>query len=207
LLVIDETDQALPLRSVSGGQTSAFAGFEVAYVDSTGEEARGPLADVAALPLEMATSVRRFGVVSGTHDYSGLYYAATLGRSRRIRVWLELDQAMALDFAPDIVGFAAQPFWLFWLFWQDTDRVRSHAPDFFARTTDGGGVVIDCRDVLDDRHGSGGRDAVKGDVQPPGGLAIGRPSHVRVRDDPAIGRQPACRRFHRDVGGPAAVAQ
>jgi hypothetical protein len=33
----------------------------------------------------------------------------------------------------------------FWLFWPAPDRVRSHAPDFFAKAADSSGVVIDCR--------------------------------------------------------------
>jgi hypothetical protein len=56
--------------------------------------------------------------------------------------WLERDAAMAMDFDGDVVGFAAQPFWLSW---SETDRARSHAPEFFARSTDGTGIVIDCR--------------------------------------------------------------
>jgi hypothetical protein len=41
--------------------------------------------------------------------------------------WLARDTAMALDFDPEVVSFAAQPFWLSW---PDTDRAHSHAPDF-----------------------------------------------------------------------------
>jgi len=49
---------------------------------------------------------------------------------------------MALDFDADVVGFSAQPFWLF--VHVDGQR-RSHAPDFFARHRDGGATVVDCR--------------------------------------------------------------
>lgn len=56
--------------------------------------------------------------------------------------WLERDHAMALDFALDVVGFAAQPFWLFLLV---EGKLRSHAPDFFVRHADGTATVIDCR--------------------------------------------------------------
>jgi hypothetical protein len=59
-----------------------------------------------------------------------------------VESWLERDEAMALDFDRDIVAFAPQPFWLSW---PDTERVRSHAPDLFARTSAGKGVVIGCR--------------------------------------------------------------
>jgi hypothetical protein len=38
---------------------------------------------------------------------------------------------MALDFDPTVVGIAAQPFWLSWTTVEG--RVRSHAPDYFAR--------------------------------------------------------------------------
>lgn len=49
---------------------------------------------------------------------------------------------MALDFDATVTSFAPQPFWLFW---PTGGRVRSHAPDFFARRMDGTAVVIDCR--------------------------------------------------------------
>jgi hypothetical protein len=41
-----------------------------------------------------------------------------------------------------VAAFAAQRFWLSW---PDTDRLRSRAPDFLARTTAGVGVIVDCR--------------------------------------------------------------
>lgn len=55
---------------------------------------------------------------------------------------------MLLDFDPEIVGFSAQPFWLFW---PGEQGDRKHAPDFFARRADGTGVVIDVRpdDLVD----------------------------------------------------------
>jgi hypothetical protein len=53
---------------------------------------------------------------------------------------------MLLDFDPDVVGVASQPFWLSW---REDGRERRHAPDFFARRLDGTGVVIDVR--ADDR--------------------------------------------------------
>src|SRR6266851_3630069 len=50
---------------------------------------------------------------------------------------------MLMDFDPGIAGIASQPFWLHW---QDEDgRSRRHAPDFFARRSDGGGLVVDVR--------------------------------------------------------------
>ena len=50
---------------------------------------------------------------------------------------------MLMDFDPGIVGIASQPFWLHWQ--DEYGRSRRHAPDFFARRADGGGVVMDVR--------------------------------------------------------------
>jgi hypothetical protein len=52
---------------------------------------------------------------------------------------------MALDFDATVVGIASQPFWLSWT--TAEGRVRSHAPDYFARRVDGSAVVVDCRPV------------------------------------------------------------
>ncbi|WP_218024354.1 hypothetical protein [Nocardia lijiangensis] len=42
-----------------------------------------------------------------------------------------------------MIGIAAQPFWLFWT--TPEGKRRSHAPDYFARSADGGALVMDCR--------------------------------------------------------------
>ncbi|WP_157528515.1 TnsA-like heteromeric transposase endonuclease subunit [Nocardia sp. NRRL S-836] len=57
--------------------------------------------------------------------------------------WLERDRLMLLDFDPDTVGLASQPYWLFWT--TAEARSRSHAPDYFARLADGTAIVLDCR--------------------------------------------------------------
>jgi TnsA endonuclease-like protein len=50
---------------------------------------------------------------------------------------------MLLDFDPEVIAIAAQPFWLRWR--DGTGRSRRHAPDLFARMGDGSAVVIDVR--------------------------------------------------------------
>ena len=50
-----------------------------------------------------------------------------------------------LDFDPTVVGIASQPFWLHWI--DAAGKPDSHAPDFFARRSDGSAVVVDCRPV------------------------------------------------------------
>lgn len=55
---------------------------------------------------------------------------------------MERDHPIRLDFAPEVIGLASQPFWLSW---DDGPHGRRHAPDYFARLADGTGVVIDWR--------------------------------------------------------------
>jgi len=71
-----------------------------------------------------------------------LYWSASDGGHVGVESWLERDEAMVLDFDATVRSFVPQPFWLFW---PVAGRVRSHAPDFFARRVDGTAVVIDCR--------------------------------------------------------------
>ncbi|WP_208297809.1 hypothetical protein [Actinophytocola oryzae] len=47
---------------------------------------------------------------------------------------MERDTLIVLDFDPDVVGVASQPFWLFWT--AEDGKPRSHAPDYFARLAD-----------------------------------------------------------------------
>jgi len=129
------------LKALDGGRPHRMADFEVAFV-ADGREIRQDLRDAAGVRFEDAPPVRRFPSYAGQRNYPGLYYAATMDRHVGFESWLERDQAMALDFDSDITAFAPQPFWLFW---PGPDRICSHAPDFFARTAAGSGVVIDCR--------------------------------------------------------------
>lgn len=130
------------LRAVEGGRRSNPAGFEVGFVEHEQGEVRLPLSDAVGVPFEYVPPVRSFPSYKGQRNYPGFYYAACLDAHVEFESWFERDEAMALDFDTDVVVFAAQPFWLSW---SDTDRVRSHAPDFFARTRTGIGIVVDCR--------------------------------------------------------------
>ena len=66
-------------------------------------------------------------------------------RPRGFESWLDRDSLLHLDFDPSVVGIASQPFWLHWA--DAVGTTVSHAPDFFARRTDGSAVVVDCRPV------------------------------------------------------------
>jgi hypothetical protein len=129
------------LRVVRGGGSTG-TGFEVGFVSEEDGELRIPLGDAVAVPFEHVPPVRSFPSYKGQRNYPGFYYAACLDAHVEFESWLERDEAMALDFDTGVSAFAAQPFWLSW---SDADRARSHAPDFFARTSEGAGVVVDCR--------------------------------------------------------------
>jgi hypothetical protein len=132
------------LSSIRGGAPDLVDGYEIAaYLTPDGAQARVPLADAWSLRLEAAPPVRRFTSYKGQRHLPGLWWTATKARHVGYESWLERDHLMLLDFDPEVVGIASQPFWLFWA--AEDGKVRSHAPDYFARRGDGAGVVVDCR--------------------------------------------------------------
>jgi len=114
----------------------------VGFVDEDGVERQEPLEGCAQHRFESGRPVRSFPSYRGQRNWPGWWWSATTGAHVGYESWLERDHAMALDFDADVVGFSAQPFWLF--VHVDGQR-RSHAPDFFARHRDGGATVVDCR--------------------------------------------------------------
>src|SRR5215472_4248053 len=131
------------ISEATGGDVSDVAGWTVWWLAADGE-VRRPLAEVTEVGFEAVAAVREFPSYRGQRHFPGWYYAATLDAHVGFESWLERDHAILLDFDPLVVGFASQPFWLTWRDAQ-TSRERSHAPDFFARLSDGTGLVIDCR--------------------------------------------------------------
>lgn len=123
----------------------ASGDFELLYLDA-GVERRGSLKTCWTERFEDVAPVRAFPSYRGQRNFPGLYFAVGMGRHVGFESWLERDHAMVLDFTAEVRAFAAQPFWLLWP-WEN--GVRRHAPDFFVRLVDGGGVVVDVR--ADDR--------------------------------------------------------
>ncbi|MFD6161479.1 TnsA-like heteromeric transposase endonuclease subunit [Nocardia sp. NPDC060256] len=131
------------LRLVTDGVAAGgVRGFEVAFADAELGEVRRPLAEVADVAFERVAPIRSIPSYQGQRNNPGFYWSASVGAHVEFESWLERDEAMALDFDVEMVGYAAQPFWLLWT---EGSQRRSHAPDFFARWADGGAVVIDCR--------------------------------------------------------------
>jgi hypothetical protein len=139
------------------GQAAGAGGsdlvFELCYLEAGGTERRELPASWPGLRPEAFPQVRGFRWARGQGHLPGLWWSVTTGSHVGYESWLERDHVMLLDFAPEVIAIAAQPFWLRWR--DDAGRSRRHAPDLFARMADGSAVVIDVRP--DDRIGP--RDA------------------------------------------------
>jgi hypothetical protein len=114
----------------------------VGFVGLDGVEQFGSLARYWDEPFERASPARKFIAFKGQKNITGDYWAATSRDLVGYESWVERDAAMALDFDPAVVALASQPFRLVWA---DGDRDREHTPDYFARLSDGTGVVVDVR--------------------------------------------------------------
>jgi hypothetical protein len=140
--ILDVT--TLPAVQDAGADLSVD-GFVVGYVAEDGTPRRVPLMDATAVRFEVMAPARRFNSRKGQRHLPGRWWSATDGRHVGYESWLERDHLVAMDFDPTVVGIASQPFWLSWT--AGDGRVRSHAPDYFARRVDGSAVVVDCRPV------------------------------------------------------------
>jgi len=119
--------------------------FEIGYLSEDGAEHRVSLEDAGLVRFESARPVRRFAARKGQRHLSGVWWCATTSAHVGFESWLERDHVVALDFDRAVVGIASQPFWLYWP--GAEGRRVSHAPDYFARRSDGSAVVLDCRPV------------------------------------------------------------
>ncbi|MEV6480021.1 TnsA-like heteromeric transposase endonuclease subunit [Streptomyces sp. NPDC051576] len=100
--------------------------------------------------FEDVPPVRGFRWNKGDRSFPGWYYAGTTGSHVGYESWLERDRLILLDFDPDVVGIASQPFWLHW---REGAKRRRHAPDYFVRLADSRARVVDVRaeDDVDER--------------------------------------------------------
>jgi sulfate permease family protein len=98
------------------GASASPAGreFEIGYVDAESVARRLALIDAWSVPFEECMPVRGFPSYKGQRNRVGRWWTATTGSVVGYESWLERDWLMLLDFDPDVVGIAAQPFWLLW---------------------------------------------------------------------------------------------
>jgi hypothetical protein len=116
--------------------------YDLTFVDEAGCWRREPLSSCWDQAFERVQPVRSFPSMKGGVNWPGYWWSVTNDCHVGYESWVERDVAMMLDFDPAVVAFSSQPFWLSW---RTEKRRRRHAPDFFARLADGGGVVVDVR--------------------------------------------------------------
>ncbi len=127
----------------SAAAVDADLGYELCYLEAPGAECREFPVSWPGLRPEGFVPVREFRWARGQRHMPGLWWSATTGSHVGYESWLERDHVMLLDFDPEVAAIASQPFWLRWR--DGAGRSRRHAPDLFARMTDGSAVVIDVR--------------------------------------------------------------
>jgi len=130
----------------AGAATLAVArrdlGVQVTFRSIARELVTADLADAWYERFEDLPAVRTPRAFKGQRNFAGSWWFATTQTHVAFESWLERDHLMLLDFAPDVVGVAAQPFTAVL---PTCSGPRKHTPDYFVRTADGTGVVIDVR--------------------------------------------------------------
>ncbi|UPK66551.1 TnsA-like heteromeric transposase endonuclease subunit (plasmid) [Rhodococcus pyridinivorans] len=74
--------------------------------------------------------------------YAGMFWSATNRGHVLYESRLELDRLWLADYAPEVVGIAAQPMWLCG---PDGKHLRRHVPDLLLERADGGFTVVDVK--------------------------------------------------------------
>ena len=116
--------------------------FVVEYVDDGRVRRRDPLSGAWTARFESLPPVRKIRAYKGQRSVTRDYWTATTGQALACESRLERDHAMLMDFDPAVTGLVSQPFRLFW---PGRRGWLGHVPDFFARLSDGGAVVVDVR--------------------------------------------------------------
>jgi hypothetical protein len=116
--------------------------FEVEYVGEDRVRRREALPAVWTVRFESLPPVRKVRTYEGQRSVTREYWSTTMWRALVCGSRLERDHAMLMDFDPQVAGLVSQPFRLF----RPGRRGRlGHVPDFFARLSDGTGMVVDVR--------------------------------------------------------------
>lgn len=130
----------------AGAATLAVArrdlGVQVTFRSMAHELVTADLADAWSQRFESLPPVRVPGAFKGQRNFVGSWWFATTQSHVAYESWLERDHLMLLDFAPEVVAVAAQPFTAVL---STPVGPRKHTPDYFVRMSDGTGVVVDVR--------------------------------------------------------------
>ncbi|WP_157741775.1 TnsA-like heteromeric transposase endonuclease subunit [Rhodococcus pyridinivorans] len=130
-------------RARVGGET-------ITYLPVVGNAALAVSTDeLWAIEFEHVQPIRRCSSFKGKRSFTGEWWCATTGRHVTFESWVERDFLVDADFDSQVRGIAAQPFRLEYS--GGGKRCRAHTPDFFLRSANGDGIVVDVRP--DDRIG------------------------------------------------------
>jgi hypothetical protein len=127
---------------VVGVLASDVTVFDVEYVDHDLIRRREPLTACWSERFERLSPVRKIRPYPGQRSITRDYWVATTRARLACESHLERHHAMLLDFDPQVVGLAGQPFRLFW---PGRRGRQGHVPDLFVRRHDGQAVVVDVR--------------------------------------------------------------
>ncbi|OHU64930.1 hypothetical protein BKG85_04775 [Mycobacteroides chelonae] len=94
------------------------------------------------LPFESAVPIRSFPAYRGRRAHQGRYWFSGSRSRVNFESLFEKTALRVLDFRGDIARVSSNPFWLLWP--KDVGPKR-HAPDFFARRTNGSVLVVDVK--------------------------------------------------------------
>lgn len=114
----------------------------VCHVDREGITQRCPLDQARDVDFEESLPVRRFPAHQWQRHVPGFYWFATTGRHVPYESRLEMSVLVSLDFDPEVVAVAAQPFRLEY---SEARTPRQHVPDFFVALRSGQRWVIDVK--------------------------------------------------------------
>lgn len=114
----------------------------IRYRDGDGIDRTCNLDTAAAVAFEGCLPARQIPTYPGQRHTPGTYWAATTGELIDYESYLERQHLVLLDFDPDITAMAGQPLLLEGI---DDEGAWQHVPDIFARTREGGGILIDVR--------------------------------------------------------------
>lgn len=90
-------------------------GFELEFAEVAGlRPCRLPLGSCVDVRFERAAPVRSFRWTRGEPGFPGWWWFATTGELVGYESWLERDRLALLDYDPQVVGVASQPFRLRW---------------------------------------------------------------------------------------------
>lgn len=126
------------------GPTNDAPYVVVLFVDPvTGRRVRQRITSALShLPFESAAPIRAFPAYRGRRAHQGRYWFSRSHSRVNFESLFEKSALRVLDFSGDIVRVSSNPFWLLW---PKGVGPKRHAPDFFARRTNGSVLVVDVK--------------------------------------------------------------